>query len=56
MEKFLNKSILVRTCLGGMDGSGLEYKGTLTSYDDEYICLDERIYVVRKFIITIMIK
>lgn len=53
MEKFLNKTVLITTCLGGYNGAGSGYKGLLTSYDDEYVCLDNNVYIVRKFIMTI---
>lgn len=56
MEKFLNKKVLIETCLGGIDGSGMMYKGVVTSYDEEYICLDESLYVVRKYILSIKVK
>ena len=56
MEKFLNKKVIIRACLGGIEGSGYALKGILTSYDDEYVCLDNTIYFVRKFILAIEIK
>ena len=56
MEKFLNKTVHINTCLGGIDGSGSFYKGVLTSYDDEYVCLDNNLYIVKKFIMAIKVK
>ena len=56
MEKFLNKTVQITACLGGMDGSGCGFKGVLTSYDDEYVCLDNSIYITRKFILSIRVK
>ena len=56
MENFLNKAVIINTCLGGLYGSGSAYKGVLTSYDNEYVCLDNNAYIVRKFIMTIKIK
>lgn len=56
MEKFLNKTVVITMCLGGLSGTGCSYKGILTSYDDEYVCLDNNLYIVRKFIMAIKIK
>ena len=56
MERFLNKTVVIIACLGGMRGSGNGYKGVVTSYDDEYVCLDNKKYIVRKFIMSIEIK
>ena len=56
MEKFLNKRIHISTCLGGYNGGAAGYKGVLTSYDDEFVCLDNSVYIVRKFIMSIIIK
>lgn len=56
MEKFLNKAVIICTCLGGVYGSGSVYKGIVTSYDDDFICLDNNTYIDRRFIMTIKIK
>jgi len=56
MEKFLNKTVQITACLGGIDGSGYGFKGVLTAYDDEYVCLDNSIYITRKFILAIRVK
>ena len=56
MEKFLNKNVIIHTCLGGVSGSGCTFKGILTSYDDEYVCLNNNIFIVKKFIIAIEVK
>ena len=57
MEKFLNKKVEIRTCLGSIYSSvGVEYNGTVTSFDDEYVCLDNNLYVVRKYILSIKVK
>ena len=55
MERFLNKTVIIGICLCGIDGSESAYKGILTSYDDEYSFLDDNLYIVRKFIMTIKI-
>lgn len=56
MEKFLNKKVVIEACLGGMEGSGSVFKGTVTSYDDEFVCLDNNTFIVRKYILAIVIK
>lgn len=56
MEKFLNKTVIIETCLGGIDGSGMMYKGKITSFDDEYVCLNDELYIVRKYILSIKVK
>lgn len=38
-----------------MNGSWVAYKELLTSYYDEYVCLDNTRYIVRKFIVSIEI-
>ena len=56
MDKFLNKELTIRTGIGGIDGSGCLYIGTLISYDDDFVCLEtkkEMIYIARKFILGI---
>ena len=55
MEKFLNKKIYIKTTLGGGSGAGTFYRGVMTSFDDEYVCLDNKIYIVRKFILSIQV-
>lgn len=56
MERFLNQKVQIRACLGGIDGSGDWYKGVMTSCDDEFVCLDNNIYIVRRFILSIIVK
>ncbi len=56
MDKFLNKKVIIRTCLGGVEGSGCGFKGTVTSYDAEFVCLDNNKFIVRKYIIAIELK
>lgn len=56
MERFINKKVEVRACLGGIDGSGLYCKGVVTSVDDEFLVLDYETYIVRKYILSITIK
>ena len=56
MEKFLSKKIIVLTIVGDADGMSKSYKGIVTSFDDEFICLDEKIYIARKYIASITIK
>lgn len=52
MEKFLNKKVVITTTMGDLR----MFVGTVSSYDDEYVCLDNNLYVVRKFICAIQIK
>lgn len=56
MEKFLSKKIIVLTIVGDVYGMSKSYKGIVTSFDDEFICLDEKIYIARKYIESITIK
>ena len=56
MERFLNQKVQIVACLGGIDGSGAWYKGVVTAIDDEFVCLDDKIYIVKKFILAIAIK
>ena len=56
MEKFLNKTVHIIACLGGLDGAGYSFSGVLTSYDDEFVCLDNSVYVTRKFILAIKVR
>lgn len=56
MENFLNKHVIVTACLGGINGSGCGFKGVVTSYDDEFLCLDNETYISRKLILAIRLK
>lgn len=56
MEKFLSKKVIVLTIVGDIHGMSQSYKGIFTSFDDEFICLDEKIYIARKYIASITIK
>ena len=56
MEKFLSKKVIILTIVGDIHGMSQAYKGIVTSFDDEFICLDEKIYVARKYIASITIK
>ena len=56
MDKFLNQKVTIVTFMTGPSGYLSEFKGTFTSYDDEYVCLDNNIFIVRKYIIAIAIK
>ena len=56
MEQFLNKEVRIRACLGAMEGSGMQYTGIVTSCDDEFLCLNNKEYIVRKFIMSITLK
>ena len=56
MEKFLNKNVIVEAILGGIEGSGRPFQGTVTSYDDEFVCLDNNTFIVKKYILAITIK
>lgn len=56
IEKFLSKKIIVLTIVGDAYGMSKSYKGIVTSFDDEFICLDEKIYIARKYIASIIIK
>ncbi len=53
MEKFLNKKVIIIYFTGNL---GAQYKGVVTSLDDEFICLDENMFIARKFIISIIVK
>lgn len=53
MEKFLNKKVMILYFTGHIAG---QYKGVVTSLDDEFICLDGNIFIAKKFIISIMVK
>lgn len=52
MEKFLNQKVAITTAMG----TNRMFIGKLTSFDDEYICLDNNLYIVRKFILAIKIR
>lgn len=56
MQKFLTKKVIISTITGGAYGTSNTYKGIVTSFDDEYICLDEKTYIARKYIASIIIK
>ncbi|MBP3707307.1 MAG: hypothetical protein J6J36_01700 [Clostridia bacterium] len=56
MEKFLNKKVSVITCMGGTYGAADFYKGVFTSYDDNFICLNNKTYIAIKYIMTIDVK
>ena len=56
MEKFLNKKVYIRTILGGIDGSGKVYDGILTSFDEDYVYLDNNLCIVKKYILSITIE
>ena len=51
MERFLHKRVLVNASIGLVN----RFSGTFTSYDDEFICLDNNTYIARKYIISITI-
>ena len=53
MEKFLNKKVIILYFTGHLERS---YKGVVTSLNDEFICLDENMFIAKKFIISIMVK
>ena len=53
---FLNQKVVIKACLGGIEGSGSVFKGTVTSYDDEFVCLDNTTFIVRKYILAIGIE
>lgn len=55
MEKFLNKKVIIIYFTGEYSYRS-QYKGVVTSLDDEFICLDEKIFIARKFIISIVVK
>ncbi len=52
MEKFLNKKVIISTTMG----DSRMFTGIMTSYDDDYVCLNNNIHIVRKFILAIQIK
>ncbi len=52
----MNQNVTIHTAFGSMKGSGTIYKGVVTDYDDEFVCLDNKTYIVRKFIMTIKLK
>jgi len=56
MENFLYKTVSIRTFLGGTGGLSRDYTGLLTSYDDEFVCLDNTVYIATKFIMIITLK
>lgn len=56
MEKFLNKKVGITTCMGGTYGAGEYYKGIVTSFDDEFVCLNGKTYIYRKYILSIDIR
>lgn len=56
MAIFLDKKVMVQTCLGGVDGGSDAYSGIFTSFNDDFICLDNKIYIARKYIMMIKIK
>ena len=55
MDIFLNQKVEIYTCFGGVDGSYSYYKGIVTSFNEEYLCLDNNKYVARKYIMMIKI-
>ena len=56
MEKFLNKKVGITTSMGGAYGAAEYYKGVLTSFDDDFICLNGRTYIKREFILAIEVR
>ena len=52
MERFMNKKVVITTAMG----ANIMFAGIITSYDDEYVCLDNSVYIVRKFILAIKCK
>lgn len=56
MEQFLNKEVTILTCLGGVDGSSNWYKGIVTSVDDEFVCVNDKQYIVKKYILSVTLK
>ena len=56
MERFLNQKVQICTSLGGIDGSGSWYKGVVTAVDDEFVCLDDKYFIVKKYILSICLK
>ncbi len=56
MKKFIGRKVYIRTCLGGMEGSSGLFKGVVTSVDDEFLCLDDKVYVVIKYIMSVEVK
>lgn len=55
MERFLNRKVIITTCMGSIDGMGSSYKGIITSVDDEFVCLDNNFFVVRKFVMSVKV-
>jgi len=51
----LNKNVLVEACLGEIEESGRPFNGTVTSYDDKFICLNNNTSIVKKYILAITI-
>lgn len=56
MQRFLSKKVIVLTIMGDAYGISKTYKGVMTSFDDDFVCLDEKVYIVRKYILSITIK
>lgn len=56
MEKFLNKKVGITTCMGGAYGAAEYFKGVLTSFDDDFVCINGKTFICRKFILAIDIK
>lgn len=56
MENLLNKKVIISSIMGEVHGLSTEYKGTVTYIDDEFICLDDNIYVAKKYILSIIVK
>ena len=50
MEKLLSKKVIIFV------RDSIPYRGFVTSIDDEFICLNEKVYIMRKYIISITIK
>lgn len=54
MENLLNKKVIISTIMGV---HSYKYKeGIVTFVDDEFICLDSKTYVARKYILSIIVK
>ena len=53
-DQFLNKKVTIQVWFGTIASrTGLNYKGTVTSADENFICLDNKTYILTKYVIAI---
>ena len=59
MNNYLNKRVIVfekTIYTTKQNGNGVAYEGVLTSYNDEFIELDSKLIIFKKYIFSIELK